>query len=337
MNQPEQNPCGHRARKIFNPSPVSFSKGWPAAPRIFFISLISVISAIAVISVSTTRAEITTGNDSIAPADSQVTSIVLAQSPPPGRPAARGRQGIRPGQAKETKTDIAEKAETKADGAPPGPLPVSKPKNIVLEIKTPLPEGAREPIVVDVAPAKKNRTPSRNYSSRAAGASSGESSAGEKKTWKPGAKKTSKESGSGAPSLLYDLPQETFPKATTVDDFYYWQKGKSLGTSKKLDIRKDEFSKPAGVGSQDEFKLEKTFYMVLIKESTDLSELKKIASDLELNHFLDPEIKKTVSFGREVYWLTVGHYTTEYKAFNKAQQLREKGYESTLVTETVRY
>ncbi len=79
----------------------------------------------------------------------------------------------------------------------------------------------------------------------------------------------------------------------------------------------------------------KKFYMVLIEESDNLDEVRAAASDLKAYSII-PEVKTVKRHGKNVYWLTVGHYTSESKAFNKAQELRNTGFATSVVSEQVK-
>lgn len=145
-------------------------------------------------------------------------------------------------------------------------------------------------------------------------------------------------SSSKAVRDFYEVSPDVFPRKTSKDDLYEWPGGQSYGTSKTL-LKSGEpqaWHTSNQADKDPQFKLSETLYMVLVMESENIQDLRRIADALDLDS-PKPEIKKTVSFGRDVYWLTVGHYTTESKAYNKAQEIREKGYPTTIVSEKVSY
>lgn len=135
---------------------------------------------------------------------------------------------------------------------------------------------------------------------------------------------------------IIDEKDAVFIPRGAMDDLFSWPAGKSFGSSKSLNTNSpnSKYSTVSDINS--ELKLEKTYFMVLIKESNDVEELRRLANRLKVNNPA-PEIKATVSFGRPIYWLTVGHYTSEYKAFNKAHEISEMGFPTTIVSENVFY
>lgn len=135
---------------------------------------------------------------------------------------------------------------------------------------------------------------------------------------------------------IIDEKDDIFIPRGSMDDLFSWTEGKSFGSSKSLTKKSPDTRYSTVSDINSELKLEKKYYMVLIKESNNVEELRRLASNLKINTPA-PEIKATVSFGRPVYWLTVGHYTSEYKAFNKAHEIREKGFPTTIVSENVFY
>lgn len=84
----------------------------------------------------------------------------------------------------------------------------------------------------------------------------------------------------------------------------------------------------------EEFRRQTIFYLVLVEESDSREELRQIAKSLELTT-VAPEIREKSYGDRDVYWLTVGHYTRESDAYNMAQVIRRMGYIAEVVTEKV--
>ncbi len=120
------------------------------------------------------------------------------------------------------------------------------------------------------------------------------------------------------------------------DTLFDWPGGQSAGNSKDLfdtdlKVRRQEREK-----MMDEFSSVKTLYMVLIKESENPDELRSMGRKLPYIT-PQPEIKQTYSHGRQVYWLTLGHYTTAEKAYNKATELKAAGVDTTVVSEKIYY
>ncbi len=127
---------------------------------------------------------------------------------------------------------------------------------------------------------------------------------------------------------------------TSSGDLYSWPGGQSKGSSKTLFQEQAEpevvVQKQEREKMMDEFASVKKLYMVLIKESADPEELRDYGRRMPYTT-PPPEIKQTMSHGRQVYWLTVGHYTTADKAYNKAQELKSMGVETTVVSEKIYY
>ncbi|HOO56065.1 MAG TPA: hypothetical protein PLN69_04530 [bacterium] len=122
-----------------------------------------------------------------------------------------------------------------------------------------------------------------------------------------------------------------------LDDFYSIDQTPDKGKNKDLlsnaptKLKRKETEKALG-----DLTSTKQLYMVLIMESTDPEPLRKIGKTLELNT-LSPEIKKTVSHGQEIYWLTAGHYTDKETAYNKAQIIKRMGFNANVVSEKIYY
>jgi len=127
------------------------------------------------------------------------------------------------------------------------------------------------------------------------------------------------------------------PSASSADSgLFDWPGGQSAGSSKSLF---DPAPRVAGTEQRkalDDLAASKTFYSVLIRESSDVEELRALGRRINLGT-VSPEIKQTVSRGRNVYWLTVGHYTTSGKAHNKAEELKSLGFQATVVSEKSYY
>lgn len=124
----------------------------------------------------------------------------------------------------------------------------------------------------------------------------------------------------------------------TADVLYDWPGGQSKGKSKNLfqEQPESEVVRQEREKMMDEFASVEKLYMVLIKESADPEELRDYGRLMP--HTTPPlEIKQTTSHGRQVYWLTVGHYTTVDKAYNKSQELKSMGVETTVVSEKIYY
>jgi hypothetical protein len=126
------------------------------------------------------------------------------------------------------------------------------------------------------------------------------------------------------------------PSLKDVDNFYDWPGGKSAGHNKDIFDSQPSLLKQEHEKTMDEFSSSKKLYMVLVKEAGDVNELKDMGRKLP-SISPPPEIKQTESHGRQVYWLTVGHYTTADKAYNKAQELKSLGVETTVVSEKIYY
>ena len=86
--------------------------------------------------------------------------------------------------------------------------------------------------------------------------------------------------------------------------------------------------------AEEEFRKPTIFYFVLVYRSTDKSELINTAHNLNLDT-LDPEILTKYDGDHIFYWLTVGHYTSENKAYNMMQFIRSKGYAAEIMSEKV--
>jgi len=127
------------------------------------------------------------------------------------------------------------------------------------------------------------------------------------------------------------------PSASSADSSLFdWPGGQSAGSSKSLF---DPAPRVAGTEQKkalDDLAASKTFYSVLIRESSDVEELRALGRRINLGT-VSPEIKQTVSHGRNVYWLTVGHYTTSGKAHNKAEELKSLGFQATVISEKSYY
>jgi hypothetical protein len=126
------------------------------------------------------------------------------------------------------------------------------------------------------------------------------------------------------------------PLPAASDDFYNWPGGSSKGHNKDLFDSQPSQLKQEHEKAMDEFASVKKLYMVLVKESNDPEELRSIGRKMP-GITPPPEIKQTESHGRQIYWLTVGHYTTADKAYNKAQELKAMGVETTVVSEKIYY
>lgn len=123
---------------------------------------------------------------------------------------------------------------------------------------------------------------------------------------------------------------------STGDDFYYWPGGQDAGSNKSLFDSMPAMQDREKEKMLDDFTITKKLYMVLIKESESIEELRAMGRNIRLA-YLSPEIKQTMSHGRRVYWLTVGHYTTAEKAYNKEQEIRALGFDTTVVSEKIHY
>ncbi len=135
---------------------------------------------------------------------------------------------------------------------------------------------------------------------------------------------------------LIDVSDITAKKYNASDVLFDWPGGKSAGVSKSLLDDTPEMEKSKRSMAEEEFNLSKRFYMVLVKESKTVEPLRKLAGKLKVMT-LSPEIKKTVSHGQSIYWLTVGHYTNKNTAANKAREITSMGYKTTIVSEVIHY
>jgi hypothetical protein len=136
---------------------------------------------------------------------------------------------------------------------------------------------------------------------------------------------------------LYSIDETEKPYGGT--DFYPWPGGQSAGKNKSMFDSPPPRHGTARAENEeipDEFATSKKLYMVLIKESTNLEDLRWMRTRMNLPS-VTPEIKEMNIWGRPVYWLTVGHYTTPEKAYNKAQEIKGMGYSTSVVSEKVHY
>ncbi|MFA6447952.1 MAG: hypothetical protein WCX65_00650 [bacterium] len=142
---------------------------------------------------------------------------------------------------------------------------------------------------------------------------------------------------SSLPAVSGDVRIHTPPQRGSKDGFYDWPGGSSKGNNKGLfDSQPSKLLKQEKEKAMDEFSSVKMLYMVLVKEADNPEELKSIGRRMP-SVTPSPEIKQTESHGRQVYWLTVGHYTTADKAYNKAQELKSMGVDTTVVSEKIYY
>lgn len=233
-----------------------------------------------------------------------------------------------------------------AEPAPPAPLPAAGSGALIP------PPSARMPIAVRIPPMKEKIpaiavTPDKvappSYSVPAPKPDEKETeekvtieSAGVAVAKNPNRKTPHFNKSKDERKTIIDEKDDVFIPRGSMDDLFSWPAGKSFGSSKSLNTKSPNSKYSTVSDINPELKLEKTFYMVLIKESNDVEELRRLASKMKL-HNPAPEIKATVSFGRPIYWLTVGHYTSEYKAFNKAHEISERGFPTTIVSEDIYY
>ena len=118
------------------------------------------------------------------------------------------------------------------------------------------------------------------------------------------------------------------------NNLFAWPGGKSAGGSKSVFEKSPNFMGKENSPAEADFSRSKVLYMVLVQESLTPEPLREVARKLEVMT-LAPEIKKTISHGRQIYWLTVGHYTSKTAAANKAQEIRNMGFPTTVVSEKV--
>lgn len=233
-----------------------------------------------------------------------------------------------------------------------------RPKPVVKQTPKPAPKPAAKPVVAVTAakkPVTKPATKKTTYPSVASkkvqpkteSVYIGRQSSGQiAENYSAPATKTSTKSKAPATVQISALPYKGSKNTgktyahTTSGDLYNWPGGQSKGSSKTLFQEQAEpevvVQKQEREKMMDEFASVKKLYMVLIKESADPEELRDYGRRMPYTT-PPPEIKQTMSHGRQVYWLTVGHYTTADKAYNKAQELKSMGVETTVVSEKIYY
>lgn len=135
---------------------------------------------------------------------------------------------------------------------------------------------------------------------------------------------------------LIDVSDITKKKYDPSDALFDWPGGQSAGVKKSFLDETPDINTGKRSPAEEEFNISKKFYMVLVSESKTVEPLRELARELKLKT-LAPEIKKTVSHGQPIYWLTVGHYTNKNAAGNKAREISSMGYRTTIVSEVVHY